>query len=536
MDAKDLKIPGVPTEHEDAGIASSRRPAVQLPKVPWMQILAISIFWFALNFHWTAIGIIILPSQVFKMVGDAYKGEALAFVLVPGAFVSLFANPLFGMLSDRTRGRLATWGRRRPYILFGTLINVGGLIWMAAARDIPSLAIAYVIVQFSSNAAQAPFHALLPDIVPEEQRGVVSGVMGLLQLAGTIVAVIVAGLFIDASKPLPLYQQGLWLTYGIIIAVLVALMLVTIISVRERMGASARLAEQENPGQTPFGRCFAAQGSPLPYNDGPKAAEQPVYRRWITHSTLLTIVGTLIAVAVVWGVMALWNVLHIANVQISGDVQQVILEVIVTIGILRLFDFNPRRDPDFAWVLLTRMLVMLGIYTVLDFLQFYMRDAVGAAHPEQQTTNFIVIVSLTSVVSSLLAGWLSDRFGRKRMVYIAGGLMAAVGLIFIITHALSIVLAAGAIFGIGYGAYTSVDWALVADVLPSHKDFARDMGVWNISLSLPQVIAPVIGGPLIDTFTRSHQPVLGFQLLFAISVAYCLLGTVTVRYIRGVKK
>ncbi len=97
-------------------------------------------------------------------------------------------------------------------------------------------------------------------------------------------------------------------------------------------------------------------------------------------------------------------------------------------------------------------------------------------------------------------------------------------------------LVAGALFGIGYGAYTSVDWALVADVLPSHRDFARDMGVWNISLSLPQVIAPIVGGPLIDAFTRSHQPVLGFQLLFAIAVVYCLIGTVTVRFIRGVKR
>ena len=88
------------------------------------------------------------------------KGEALAFVLVPGAFVSLFANPLFDMLSDKTRGRLAAWGRRRPYILFGTLVNVVGLIWMALSRDILSLAAAYVLVQFSSNAATAPFHAL----------------------------------------------------------------------------------------------------------------------------------------------------------------------------------------------------------------------------------------------------------------------------------------------------------------------------------------------------------------------------------------
>jgi MFS family permease len=502
-------------EHEDTGFARPRRPAIRLPKVRWTQILAISIFWFALNLHWSALGIIILPSQVFKMVGDAQKGEALALVLVPGAFVSLFANPLFGMLSDKTRGWLSAWGRRRPYILVGTLVNVGGLIWMAAARDIPTLAIAYVLVQFSSNAAQAPFHALLPDIVPEEQRGAASGVMGFLQILGGIAGVIIAGMFIDASKPLSLYQQGLWLTYGIIMAVLVALMLITIISVRERMGISAQVAAQEEGGHS------------LPLRQG---------RSWITRSTAFTIVGTLIVGGVVWGVMALWNALHIVGLQISGDVQQVILEIIATIGILRLFDFNPRRDPDFAWVLLTRLVVMLGIYTVLDFLQFYMRDAVGAPHPEQQTTNFIIITSLTSVASALIVGWLSDRFGRKRMVYFSGGMMALVGLVFIVTHSLLLVLAAGALFGIGYGAYTSVDWALVADVLPSHRDFARDMGVWNISLSLPQVIAPIIGGPLIDAFTRSHQPVLGFQLLFAIAVVYCLIGTVTVRFIRGVKR
>src|SRR5260370_38610789 len=69
--------------------------------------------------------------------------------------------------------------------------------------------------------------------------------MGLLAITGTIGGVIVAGLFVAASKPLPEYQRGLWLTYGIIIALLVPLMLITLISVRERMGASAQLETQE---------------------------------------------------------------------------------------------------------------------------------------------------------------------------------------------------------------------------------------------------------------------------------------------------
>jgi len=507
-------------------LTSSRRLSISLPRLRWTQILSISIFWLALNFHWAALGIIILPSQVFKLVGELHKGEALAFVLVPGAFVALFSNPLFGLLSDRTRGRLMAWGRRRPYILIGTLVNVGGLIWMAVAPDILSLTIAYVIVQFSNNAATAPFHALLPDVVPAEQRGLASGVMGLLSIAGSIGGVIIAGLFIDAAKPLSAYQQGLWLTYGIIIAVLVALMLITIFSVRERQSVSAQIAAQEAAEPIPAYNTAVTQEA---------SAGQSVSRSWLSRSTVLNAVGTLIIVLAVWGIMALWNVLNIANLQISGDVQQVVLETIATIGILRLFDFNPRRDPDFAWVLLTRLVMMMGIYTVQDFLQFYMRDAVKVAHPEQQTTNFIIILSLTSLVSALAAGWLSDRFGRKRIVYISGTFMALVGLIFIVTQSLPIVLAAGAIFGLGYGAYVSVDWALVADVLPSHHNYARDMGVWNISLSIPQVIAPVIGGPLLDSFTHSGQPVLGFQILFAMSIAYCIIGTITVRYIRGVK-
>ena len=506
---------GEPQKEE---LLEAEKPAILLPKLRWLQIFAISIFWFALNFHWSALGIIILPSQVFKLVGTLQQGEALAFILVPGAFISLFANPLFGMLSDETRGRFARFGRRRPYILFGTLVNVGALVWMALARDIVSLAVAYALIQFSNNAATAPFHALLPDIVPKEQRGLASGVMGLLATVGSISGVIIAGIFIDASKPALAYQQSLWLTYGIIIAVMMVMMMITIVSVRERDSTSSDIDEQER--------------LDLLLRPPPIA---PVWYAWLTRKMLFTILGTFLALGSFWGVMTLWNMLHIGNLQMNNDVQQVVLEVIATIGILRIFDFNPRRDPDFAWVLLTRLVMTLGIYTVQDFLQFYMRDAVRVPHPEMQTTNFIIILSVTSLVSALAAGWLSDRFGRKRMVYFSGGFMATVGLIFIITHSLPIILAAGAIFGLGYGAYISVDWALVADVLPSHKNYARDMGVWNISQSLPQVIAPVIGGPLLDHFTQSGHPILGFQLLFGMAIVYCLVGTVTVRYIRGIK-
>lgn len=493
---------------EDAQSVAEHQDRAHRPPLRPMHILAISLFALAFNFHWAALGIILLPGQVYEIVGQAQKGVALAFVLVPGAFVSLFANPLFGWLSDRTRGRLAGWGRRRPYILLGTLLNVAALLWMASLRDIFSLAVAYVLVQFSSNAAQAPFHALLPDLVPARQYGLTSGVIGLLGIAGTIGGVVVSGQLVDSSLPWAQYQPGLWRAYLIIIAVMLILMLITIVAVRERPFASLAAADKARTGG------------------------------WVRLSrrTSLTIVGTLTALLAIWGLMTLWNLQPVAGLPISGSAEQVVLEVVATVGILRLFDFNPRRDPDFAWVLATRLVMMLGIYTIQTFLEFYMKDAVGVPHPEQAATSFVILVSFTSLLSAFGAGWLSDHFGRKRLVYISGSLMALVGVVFVLTHALPVVVAAGAIFGLGYGAYQSVDWALVAEVLPSGGTFARDMGVWNIALSLPQVIAPVLGGPIIDAFNRMGRPVQGFQILFTMAIIYCILGTVTVRFIRSVRR
>ncbi|GCE11125.1 MFS transporter [Tengunoibacter tsumagoiensis] len=491
-------------EQGGAEVLSSSTSVSKLPRLHWTQLLAISLFWFALNFHWTALGVIILPSQVFKLVGKLHEGEALAFVLVPGAFVALLVNPLFGLLSDQMRGRFAKWGRRRPYILIGTLVNVAALVWMALAPNIVSLMVAYIFVQLSSNAAQAPFHALLPDIVPPEQRGMASGVMGLLTIGGNIGGVLLAGMFVDASLPSPAYQHGLWLIYGVIIGVMLVFMLVTILSVRER-----------------------------PVLPESSVEEHSVRPSWLTRSRLFTIGGTLLAIVLAWSLLALWNYLNFTSVHVSGDVQQVVLELLASVGLLRLFGFNPRRNPAFGWVFATRLVMMLGIYTIQAFFQYYVRDVVGSAHPEIDTRNFSIVVSLSSILSVFVVGWLSDRYGRKIMVYISGFVMGLVGLTFVITHSLIFILIAGALFGFSYGAYQSVDWALVADVLPSQQNYARDMGVWSISLALPQIIAPVLGGPLIDSFTHSGQTILGYQILFGMSVVYCLIGTITVRYIRG---
>jgi len=225
----------------------------------------------------------------------------------------------------------------------------------------------------------------------------------------------------------------------------------------------------------------------------------------------------------------------------SLAVVQVIAIVIAGIGAARAFNFSPRRNPDFSWVVLTRMLVMMGIYIVQYFMFNYMFYVVRAPEPVSATTIFFVLVTLTALLSTLVAGGASDRFGRKTMVYVSGAFMAVVGAAFVFApylvpgNLLLLAYGAAAIFGLGYGAYVSVDWALVADVLPDENTYARDMGVWNIGLTLPQVIATVLGAWFIALGTALVSQQFGYTLLFVWFVIFCVLGTVTVRFIRGVK-
>ena len=192
----------------------------------------------------------------------------------------------------------------------------------------------------------------------------------------------------------------------------------------------------------------------------------------------------------------------------------------------------------------------MGIYTVQEFLQYYMGDVIGgpfilagigkvADTAEQAVSFFLIPLLVGSIISTLIAGVLSDRYGRKLMVYLSGALMGVVALIFIFFHAFNVVVFMGIIFGLGYGAYQSVDWALASDVLPSMDDYAKDMGVWHIAMVFPQVVATPIAGFLLDNFQRVGKaqdiPNLGYTVIFLVAVVYFIFGSVFVKQIKGAR-
>jgi len=95
----------------------------------------------------------------------------------------------------------------------------------------------------------------------------------------------------------------------------------------------------------------------------------------------------------------------------------------------------------------------------------------------------------------------------------------------------------GFFFGIGYGAFLAVDWALATDILPSTQDFGKDMGIWHMAWGVPQIVAPLLSGVLLDTFRHIgasllNYPLLGYTVIFGLSMVWFMLCLVIVSNIK----
>lgn len=148
-----------------------------------------------------------------------------------------------------------------------------------------------------------------------------------------------------------------------------------------------------------------------------------------------------------------------------------------------------------------------------------------------------------ATVTGLLGGALSDRFGRKRVVYVANGLMAVVSLGFMLVGGMPGVYVTATLYGLAFGAYYSVDWALGCDVLPNKQDAAKDMGVWHIAMVLPQSIAPALSGLILTMggvrvgagSAEPHYRPGAYLVLFASASLLLALSAWLLRNVRGVR-
>jgi Na+/melibiose symporter-like transporter len=396
--------------------------------------LFINIYWFGLAFLWNGLHPIILPALLIRMVPESLKNTYLGGLTFIGLILAMVIQPLAGAFSDQTRTR---WGKRRPWILAGTLASTVFLIGMALTGSLWGVVATYLFLQIASNTAQGPAQGLIPDLVPDDRRGLASGVKNLFDMGGLVATSLIAGhLMGDDNSVLALLIIG---------GVLVLSALITILTTREKPAPSQ---SEYTPGFN-LGGLF----------------------RWETH-----------------------------------------------------------RYPEYTRLLFSRFLILLGIYTVQGFGQYFIRDRLGAPNPVEVTGNLMATIGITITLLVFPAGMLSDRFGRRRMNIFAGGLAALGIFLLILVNNIPSLYIVGGVIGMATGIFLSVNWALATDLIPL-EEAGKYMGLSNLATAGAGATSR-LAGPFIDGLNALKPGLyLGYPSLFILASISTLAGTLLLRKI-----
>jgi MFS family permease len=475
----------------------------------WFDHIMINSYWLGINIASGTITPVLLPYLVVLFMPPEQKNTYLANIRVIGLVVAMLVQPLAGMFSDRSSSR---FGRRRPFIFTGALLNVLFLVivgvsplFIGSALDnftMPSFGVtaAYaallagtVLLQVSSNIAHGAMQGLIPDLVPEDQRGRSSGVKAVLELLPVFLV-----LFIG-----PLVDKGLvGLVVGIIAAGFVLTMITTLIFAREDP-----LLEKPS---VPIG--------------------EPVMRL-----VALTVIFVAVTRLAIWLVKASGDFLtargaslglHVALVGLAGLVAMASAIFIgVYFGAWVGIGKEARSQTSFIWWVINRLLFLAAVGSIQGFAQYFLRDVLLLPNAATMTSVLLGVVALFLIPSAILGGNWADKVGKKRLVMYAG-LVAAFGtLVLLFARNIPMVIISGSIIGLGTGTFMACNWALGTALVPK-QDAGKYLGISNLAGAGAGIVGAGIGGPMADFF-NNLQPGLGYIVIFAIYGVLFLISALT---------
>jgi len=412
-----------------------------MKKIPFLRMLVISLLGFALTF---SSNIQDPPLMTFKtrQLAPDLPNTVMGILGFVGLLVAMAVQPIVGVFSDRAKTKL---GRRLPFIIGGAVLISASLFLLVSAPTLWVLLLGVILIQFSSNILQGPWQALIPDLVPESQRGMASSLKGVMDIVALVVGGLVAGKILSAGIA-RWGENGVYFAAAVPSVVFFVFVIFTAIWARETQDAAA-VVETRSVGQ-------ALKGA---------------------------------------------------------------------------FYVNFRENRIFGWWFANRILFWGSFIAINTFLINYMVDVIGMNQSEAQSFygNLKMILGGALIVLALLSGWLSDRFGRKPIMLASGFVSFAGALFLLFVREQSLITIAGAIIGMGIGAFITVSWALATDIVPA-GEAARYLGIANIATCIGSGVARLLGGVLIDPINRAlGSSSSGYQLLFALAT-FCFLASALV--------
>jgi MFS family permease len=406
-----------------------RRPTATLA---WTALIRLSLFWLGL----TAIDSLITVATQSRLKFDGLVppeqiGSALAVLAALTFGFSFFVQPTVGSISDYTTSR---WGRRKPYIVTGAILDAIFLVGIATASTFIALAAFITLLSISTNVARGPFQGYVPDLLPGHQVGIGSALVGLMQVIGNIV-----GFGLGAVANI----KG---NVGLALIAVAVIELVTMASVVIRVP------------------------------DGPPARPRRG-RSWRSIA------------AETWGTDIL-------------------------------------RETSYMWLLASRLLILMGGACLVNFVVLYLTDVHGLTQEEAGNAQLLMLgaAAIASMAAIIPSARLSDRIGRKPVIFASTGLGAVALIIAAVAPSIPIAVVAAAIFGGSQGTFLAVDWALMTEIIPKAAS-GRYMGLSNVATQSSTTIAVIVGGLLLGAL----GPGVGERVILFVGVGYYALGALSLR-------
>jgi MFS-type transporter involved in bile tolerance (Atg22 family) len=399
--------------------------------LPLGQLARLSAYWLGLTAIDSAVGLFTQNRVNYGgFVQDLDVGRAQALIGIGGAIIGIILQPTVGQMSDYAVTR---WGRRKPFIVFGSLLDVVFLVGIATSNSVLSLAAFVTLLAFSTNIARGPFQGYVPDLIAAPQVGMASALVGLMQILGNItgIALVTISLALDA---MPLSM----------IAVAVV-ELVTMISVVYRVA----------PGQPP---------RPREGRSWPAIAREA------------------------WGTDIL-------------------------------------KERSYVWLLASRFFYLMGGGILFNEIVTYLKQVHHLAQDEAAGVQFtmIVVVAIATVLTTIPASRLSDRLGRKPIIYASCAIGGIGVLIAALAPAVPIAIVGGALYGASAGMFLSVDWALMTDIIPK-ASAGRYMGLSNVATGASAPVSVFIAGFVIDGVNSTAGLGTGPRVAFLVGVGFYALA------------
>ena len=197
---------------------------------------------------------------------------------------------------------------------------------------------------------------------------------------------------------------------------------------------------------------------------------------------------------------------------------------------------DAKRYRDFAWLMVSRLFFLMapvGIGTyAFNFIRYTFNYSEGKASLYASALQATILV--LAAVLCMTAGFLAERYGKKRLIAAACVIGALGSTLLIFAPSLPWILGFGLIVGVSLGIFLSVDWAFMTDLIPK-AEAGRYMGVSNIATASAGLIARPILGPIIDAFNNNRTSAVGYRVMFGIVTGFFLIALLTLRPVREIK-